>query len=155
MIHAIQQSEDDALKALITGVRADRGNAGRVISSSELYKYLTGQAIDNREYGSSVKEDTYTSYERIQAHSETKHRAINSAILSLAQKAGAFLPALSFETPLIPGLQTDAAIQEDGKPIVAIEFHHKARSESTPNKVAIYILEKLKEYAINFGLASR
>lgn len=38
---------------------------------------------------------------------------------------------------------------------VYLEFHHKADSETTPNKVSIYILGKLMEYAINFGIAPR
>ncbi len=38
---------------------------------------------------------------------------------------------------------------------VAIEFHHKAAEDSNANKISIYVLEKLKEYSINYGLADR
>ena len=57
-------------------------------------------------------------------------------------------------THLVQGLQSDACYAAEGK-TAALEFHHKANSESTSNKIAIYVLEKLKEYAINFGLAER
>ena len=155
VVHAVLQHGDPDLKALVAGVRADRGNAKRVMESSELFKYLSGEALDNREYGSSVKEETLQSFSKIQAQSDRKHRAINDAILKLAAESGAAMPSLVLERSLVPGLQTDATFKEAGKPTIALEFHHKATSESTNNKLAIYVLEKLKEYAINYGLASR
>ncbi|MHB0920058.1 MAG: hypothetical protein ACYC22_03775 [Thiomonas delicata] len=155
VVHAVLQHGDAELKALVEGVRADRGNAKRVMESSELFKYLSGEALDNREYGSSVKDETSASFSRIQAQSDRKHRALNDAVLKLATESGAALPSLTLENPLVPGLQTDATFREPGRPTVALEFHHKAASESTNNKLAIYVLEKLKEYAINYGLASR
>jgi hypothetical protein len=154
VVHAILQFGDEELRSLITGVRADRGNARRVISSSELYKFVTDQALDNREYGSNVKDETFASYERIQEASITKHKAINKSILDMITDAEGKLSNLSYETTLVTGLQTDAAYElPNGK--VALEFHHKATNDSTHNKLAIYILEKLKEYAINYGLAER
>lgn len=68
--------------------------------------------------------------------------------------AGQTMPGLAFEAQLMPGLQTDASYKS-GMSTNALEFHHKADGESTTNKVAIYVLEKLKEYAINYGLAAR
>ena len=124
------------------------------MQSSELYKFLQGEAVDNREYGSSVNTETYEAYAKLQAVSETKHRSLNEAILAQATDAGASLPSLQFEQELVKGLQTDASFQWPSGP-VALEFHHKAASESTQNKIAIYVLEKIKEYAINYGLAER
>jgi energy-coupling factor transporter ATP-binding protein EcfA2 len=155
VVHAVLQHGDPELRALVDGVRADRGNAKRVMESSELFKYLSGEALDNREYGSSVKDETSASFSRIQAQSERKHRALNDAVLQLAAVSGATLPELALEKSLVPGLQTDATFRAHGRPTVALEFHHKAASESTNNKLAIYVLEKLKEYTINYGLASR
>jgi energy-coupling factor transporter ATP-binding protein EcfA2 len=160
VVHSVLQSGNHDLLASVIGVRADQGNAGRIMQSSELYRFIKGAAVDNREYGSNVKPETLQSYDRIQKQSETHHRDINSAMLSLVDKSlktegqdGA-LSGLTFETGLRPGLQTDATYDApSGK--IALEFHHKAASEATKNKVAIYIMEKLKEYAINFGLAQR
>jgi hypothetical protein len=154
VVHAIMQFGIPELKDLVRGVRADRGNARRVTESSELYKWATDQGLDSREYGSSVKDETFSSYDRIQAASETHHKGINQAILTMAADAGAKLDALDYEVGLVAGLQTDAAYSHmSGK--VALEFHHKANKEFNANKLAIYVLEKLKEYAINFGLAAR
>lgn len=155
VVHSVLQHGDAELKGLVEGVRADRGNAKRIMESSELLKYLSGDPLDNREYGSNVKEETFDSFRRIQAMSETKHRALNAALLRLAEEAGVSLPSLQLETSLVPGLQSDAIYKPPGRSTVALEFHHKAANESTNNKLAIYVLEKLKEYAVNFGLASR
>lgn len=154
VVHSALQFSDPALSTLAAGIRADRGNARRVMQSSELYKFLQGEAVDNREYGSSVNTETYEAYAKLQAVSETKHRSLNEAILAQATDAGASLPSLQFEQELVKGLQTDASFQWPSGP-VALEFHHKAASESTQNKIAIYVLEKIKEYAINYGLAER
>lgn len=154
VIHSILQYGAGELRNFIHGVRPDRGNARKVIASSELFKYLVGTPTDNREYGSNVKEETFSSYDQIQKHSETKHRAINEAVLKMAENSGANLPGLAFETNIVSGLQTDVVYSGEGG-VVAIELHHKSTRESTQNKLAIYILEKLKEYTINFGLSSR
>ena len=58
------------------------------------------------------------------------------------------------EVTIAKGLQTDVVFTKDGQQM-ALEFHHEKADEATHNKVAIYILEKLKEYAINIGLAKR
>jgi len=154
IVHSILQFGSPELRKLVEGVRADRGNARRVLCSSELFKYVQGEAVDNREYGSNVKDETLSSFDRIQAQSETQHRAINAAILSMVQDCGASLDNLQYEAALISGLQTDATYRNPTG-TVALEFHHKASTEATNNKVAIYVLEKLKEYAINFGLSER
>jgi len=154
IVHAVLQFGDDELKSLVEDVRADKGNARRVMEASELFKYVIGEGSDNREYGSSVKDATYTSYDRIQERSETKHKLLNKAIIELVIDAGATMDNLDYETTLTKGLQTDVTYRDSGTPS-AIEFHHKATSEANQNKIAIYILEKLKEYAINFGIAVR
>ncbi len=154
VVHSILQHGSDELKALVTGVQANRANAIKVITSSELFKIITGEGADNREYGSNVKDETIESYHRIQAVSKTSHQQINRAVLAMLQEAGASLPALAFDVDIRPGLIADVII-EPGHERLALELHHKHGDESTPNKIAIYVLEKLQEYAINYGLASR
>ena len=154
VVHAISQHGTEDLKTMTNEITMNKGNAKRVMSSSELFKLLKGDPVDNREYGSSVGESTINSYARIQSVSDLKHKSINEAILQLAIDAGASLESLVFENTLKQGLQADA-IYERASSLVALEFHHKSESESTNNKIAIYVLEKLKEYAINYGLAER
>ena len=154
VVHAVLQSGDEELRKLVDGVRADSGNARKVILSSELVKYVAGEGVDNREYGSSVKDETFQSFARIQAASDRKHRAINKSIMDLLAAAGHAVSGLEFEKQMRSGLQSDVKYVADGV-TTAVEFHHKAEAESTNNKIAIYTLEKLKEYAINYGLAAR
>lgn len=155
VVHSIARFGTGDLKTLVEGVRVDKGNARRVMGYSELYKYIAGGSLDNREYGTNVKEDTTASYDRIQAASASSHRNINKAILDLVQDCDIPLDGLQYETALVNGLQTDAAYDNATASKIAIEFHHKAASEATQNKISIYILEKLQEYAINYGLATR
>jgi hypothetical protein len=59
-----------------------------------------------------------------------------------------------FEAPIVQGLSSDLAYHSDtGR--VALEFHYKTNGEATANKIAIYVLEKIKEYAVNVGIAKR
>ena len=154
VVHSVLHFGEPDLLSLVQGVRADRGNARKVVRASELYRFTMDDAVDNREYGSNVKDQTFESYDRLQNVSETRHRALNAAILGMLGDSGAVLSNLAYEATLVTGLQSDACYN-DQNGTVALEFHHKARNEANSNKLAIYVLEKLKEYAINFGLARR
>jgi hypothetical protein len=158
VVHSILQEGTEDLKKLVQDVQANSGNAITVMQSSELVRFLRGEAVDNREYGSSVKKETLESYARIQKQSDTQHLAINRAIITQAIKAiraeggSGELEKFEFEKQLRPGLQSDV-VYSSLTGIVAIEFHHKAANETVNSKVAVYILTKLKEYAINYGIA--
>jgi len=154
VVHSVLQHGDNSITQHVQGVRSNRGNAINVVKSSELYKFISGAAIDNREYGSNVKDETFDSYTRLQAVSKTSHRDINTAIIRMVQDAGGNIPNPEFEKNLGHGLLIDVAYQGVDN-LMALEFHHKHKDESTQNKMAIYILEKIKEYSINYGLANR
>lgn len=155
VVHSALLSENKILREMVPNVRKDSGNAQRVMRYSEIYKFLNGQPIDNRESGSNVKEETSAAFVTIQKNSERMHKSINKSILDLAIYSGLDLKDLQYEKQMAPGLQADASYISGEGEIIALEFHHKSASESSNNKIAIYILEKLKEYAINYGLASR
>jgi hypothetical protein len=142
------------LKALVQGVREDKGNARKIIKACELYRLCQGGGTDYRDYGSNVSNRTLESYARIQEVSELKHKEINEAVVAMLRDAELNLDGLKLEAVLTQGLQSDASYDgPNGK--TALEFHYKTGAESTNNKIAIYVLEKIKEYAINFGLAQR
>ncbi|UYZ14105.1 hypothetical protein A6764_03815 [Brevibacillus sp. WF146] len=154
VVHAMLNYGPLDIKAQITGVQANIGNAKRVITSSELYKYSILSEVDNREYGSSVKQETVDAYSFIQSLSKTRHKEINSAVMQLLIEANGGFSNVQYEVPQGKGLIVDAVClrKEDGKKI-NLEFHHKSAKETKNNEIAIYILEKLKEYSINYGLA--
>ena len=154
VVHSVMQYGPTDLSDLLKNAQKNMGNAKKVASSSELYKYSLGQEVDNREYGLTVKGETKDFYAILQSHSKTHHKEINQSVVKLINSTGGKLINPSYEVVvgLDRGLMVDVQCDRVGER-VNLEFHHKAESEATNNKVAIYILEKLKEYAINYGLA--
>jgi hypothetical protein len=75
--------------------------------------------------------------------------------MSLVEKAGGGFNNTKYEVTesLQKGLIVDVVTEINGKPCF-IEFHHKSEAETVDNKVSIYILEKLKEYAINYRISA-
>ncbi len=155
VVHSVLQFGPEDMANLASGVQKNIGNAKRVVSSSELYKYSIGQDVDSREYGLNVKEETRSAYDQLQVLSKNRHLEINKSIVSMVNAAGGGLDNAKFEVPcgIKNGLFADVQISQGDKRI-NFEFHHKATAETGNNKVAIYILGKLKEYAINYGLVS-
>lgn len=110
--------------------------------------------VDSREYGLVVKDETRAAYAKIQAQSKLRHKEINSSVMSLLEASGGGFSKVQFERPggLTNGLQVDVVADRSSE-VHFIEFHHKADTETDNNSVAIYILGKLKEYAINYRIA--
>lgn len=157
VVHSILSFGPLDMKNSITGVQANLGNAKRIVASSELYKYSVGSELDNREYGLSVKAETIEAYKKIQSQSKLRHKEINMAIMQMLKAANGGVDNIAYEVSQGisgSGLLVDVVCNRtlDGKR-VNFEFHHKSEEETTNNSLSIYILRKLKEYAINFGLA--
>jgi hypothetical protein len=154
VVHATLNFGVADLAALAAKVQKNLGNAKRVISSTELFKFSQGQEVDSREYGLTAQDETLAAYAQIQAQSKLRHRDINSAVMALLQKAGGAFSNVKFEQPAgnKNGLLVDVVADRNGEAHF-LEFHHKADGETENNPVAIYVLTKLKEYAVNYGLA--
>lgn len=153
VVHSVLLHGSDDLKSVVTGVQSNRGAAVKVISSSELFKFIQGDTVDSRGGGSEAKDETVEAFHRLQAMSETHHQKLNRAVIQTIQNAGAQFDGAEFDKEIRPGLIADVVIGPDTA--LVLEFHHKHAAESLHNKISIYILEKLKEYAINYGLAKR
>lgn len=156
VVHAVKNFGPEDLKLQIERITKNIGNAKRVVMASELYKFSHGQSTDAREYGLSPNLETLEAYKTIQSFSKTRHKAINEAIFNLLNEAASGFEKIRYEQQVGSKsyIQTDATVERSGEQIY-IEFHHKAEAESTQNKVSIYILEKLKEYSIAYGLCPR
>jgi hypothetical protein len=155
VVHAVHNFGSEELSSLITGVTKNLGNAQTTIKSTELYKYSTGEGADKNTYGKPPKDETVSSYYKIQEKSKQKHKEINIAIMRLIEKAeGGFTNTKyeSFEGGLKKGLLVDVVTEINYSPCF-IEFHHKSEAETNENKITIYILKKLKEYAINYQIS--
>ncbi|MGE5560144.1 MAG: ATP-binding protein [Chloroflexota bacterium] len=144
----------DGIKPLVARSGRTRSGAVKSLMATEFYRYFTGQGDGVAPSGARPTLATLAAYQRVRDLSETRHLEINRAIVTLALDAGLKLGEVTYEERLTPrGLRTDAALRHEGH-TVALEFHHKSKGECTPNKVAIYLLEKLKVYAIDYGLAT-
>lgn len=154
VVHSIIHFGNDVLNECTSKITANMGNAKRVIESSELYKYSLGHAVDNREYGLAQNENTQAAYSCIQKYSKKQHKNINKSIMKLVKDAGGGYKKWKYEHQTRAGLISDIYIEKEDKPL-CLEFHHKAETECTYNKVSIYLLEKLKEYAVNYNLTPR
>lgn len=155
VVAAVGLHGGDETKPLVGRSGRSRASAVKSLMATEFYRYFTGHA-DGIAGGSGAKPTLATlgAYQRIRALSETKHTEINRAIITLAQDAGINFGDVTYEDRLTErGLRTDVVLRQDGR-TVALELHHKSKGECTPNKVAIYVLEKLKVYAIDYGLAT-
>ena len=156
VVHAVHNFGSEEFSSLIIGVTKNLGNAQTIIKSTELYKYSIGEGADTKNYGKAVKDETVNSYYEIQNKSKEKHKEINSAIMQLVEKAGGGFANTKYESfeGLEGGLIVDVVTEMNYSPCF-VEFHHKSEAETVDNKVSIYILEKLKEYAINYQISPR
>ena len=136
MVHSVMQYGPSDISNLLTGAQKNMGNAKKVASSSELYKYSLGQEVDNREYGLTVKAETKDAYAVLQSLSKTRHREINRSVVELINATGGSLLNPSYEIPggLDKGLLVDVQCDRVGERI-NLEFHHKAELEASNNKV--------------------
>ncbi|NRD51610.1 hypothetical protein [Corallococcus exiguus] len=154
VVHSVLNFGPPELSVLAESVQKNAGNAKKVISSTELYKFSLGQEVDSREYGLSAQEETLAAYAKLQAQSKTNHRDLNMAVMKQVAAASGGFSDVKYEQQagVNGGLFVDVVANRAGEAHF-IEFHHKADGETDYNPVAIYVLGKLKEYAINYGLA--
>lgn len=154
VVYSSMLSEDTELNSLVTGIQKNKGNGKKAINSSEFVRYFEGKT-DFPKGGRTGTENTSKIYDKIQKVSEVKHKAINESIIKLALEATPDLFDDNYRMEQgINNIQSDALVYKNDQ-LYALEFHHKSTKGCTENKIAIYILEKLAEYAIAYGLASR
>ena len=154
IVHSVICHGPDDLCELIQPFRKNKGNAKKIIKSSELYKFVTGTELDIIQTTAGVSKNTTDAYVKIQEKSKTHHKSINQAVTEMVIDAGGEIFNPKYEVSLVKGSQTDVAFNYDSRQI-ALELHHVLNRECNENKIAIYILDKIKEYAINIGLATR
>lgn len=155
VVHSVLNFGPPQLVGLASNVTKNLGNGKKVMTSTELLKFSNGMEVDSREYGLVVKDETLAAYAKIQEQSKLKHKEINRSVMQMLEAAGGGFTNFEFERAagLTNGLQVDVLADREGERHF-IELHHKADSETDNNSVAIYILGKLKEYAINYRLAT-
>jgi hypothetical protein len=154
VVHSILLAAPSGFPNLAGKVTKNAGNARRIMMSTEFFKFSKGQEVDIKETKPSTKTETLEAYALIQERSKDRHKIINQAILRLSEDVGCGFNNVLLEQSCGSASRvcTDAIADLNGTKC-NIEFFHKSSSESTENPIAIYVLEKLKEYAVSYGVA--
>jgi hypothetical protein len=138
-----------------------RGNfsaGANAYSKTDLGRFLAGEPVPevlNSNKGR-TSEKTLAAYDAIQALSNRSHLAINRAVLTLAAQASALfsIDEVEFEKPLGGDAIVDAIVPTADRR-VHLELHHLSASECSPNKIATYMMKKLRIYAYQYNLIER
>lgn len=153
VVYACMHHDDSVLQAAAVdeGARPDKGNAQRVISVSEFYRFLEGEQIPEFTSGrkGSVGESTMKGYAAIQGMSAKRHKLINQ---TLCRGVREYLPDLAFddekdfEVAHGGDLITDAQIKYRTM-AYSLEFHHLSEAQCGAANMSSYIMDKLRTYA--------
>lgn len=155
---ALEARPDSRLRATLSGIDfyPSRGTGKNAYLTTDLARFLSGQPVPevlSRNKGR-TSERTLAAYDAIQALSSRQHRDINEAILTFAGKVGSFDPQdVQYEIPLGDDAIVDAIVPLDRR--LFFEFHHLSNAHCSPNKIATYIMKKLRVYATAYNLIER
>jgi len=156
----VHASEGSGLRAALSGIefRGKRSNGVTAFNTTDLARFLDGKPVPevlNRNKGR-TSQATLEAYDAIQAISAKKHKEINKAILTLAgQDAGRFDPeGVRYEVSLGGDAIADAVVPAAEREF-HFEFHHISGEACSPNKIATYIMKKLRVYATQYNLIER
>ncbi len=141
-----------------TGFRGSIGAGSNAFGKTDLGRFLVGEPVPevlNSNKGK-TSERTLAAFDAIQALSSRNHLVINKSILRLAAEAsGLFrLEEVEFERPLGGDAIVDAIVPTRDRR-VHLEFHHLSADECSPNKIATYIMKKLRIYSYQYNLIDR
>ena len=155
----LHHGEEDLLRlAQDAGARPDKGNAGRTIQASELFRYFRGEAVPEFTTGrkGKVLDATVRAYAQIQAVSLKRHKAINQAICELVATHPETTPLTEkrFEVAFGGDVVTDAVLRLAGREY-HLEFHHLSSPKCRAATMASYVMDKLRGYAWHHQLIPR
>jgi len=161
MAYACLHQGPQELRRLVaeSGLKANSGNAATTLRATDLYRFLAGG--ETAELTSSrkgkTKDPSLNAYRRIQGRSASLHRAITETI---CRHLGDQLPGFRLRDTRYEvdageqNLYTDciAAVGEDH---YHLEFHHLSPSQCKASRMASYIMDKLRSYALHYNLVPR
>jgi len=156
----IESEPNSRLRAALNGLefRASRGTGNTAYRTTDLARFLANEPVPEVLTTNKGKTSatTVAAYDAIQALSSKQHRDISAAILTFAGKAdGAFDPAeVQYEVPLGGDAVVDAIVPASERRL-HFEFHHLSGANCTPNRMASYMMKKLRVYAIQYNLIDR
>lgn len=157
---AVYAEPHSRLRRAVTdsGFKGNRGAGSNAYAKTDLGRFLAGEPVPevtNTNKGKTTP-TTLAAYDAIQNLSSRQHLAINTAILNLAASAsGIFdISEVEFEKSLGGDAIVDAVVPTTDRR-VHLEFHHLSGANCNPNKIATYMMKKLRVYATQYNLVSR
>ena len=155
----LHHGDKDLLKlAQDAGARPDKGNAGRTVQASELFRYFRGEAVPEFTTGrkGKVLESTVSAYDALQAVSLKRHKAINQAICDLlaTHPDTPLVTEKKFEVAYGGDVVTDAVMKIADRDY-HLEFHHLSGAGCRAATMASYVMGKLRGYSWHHQLIPR
>lgn len=157
VVNACAFGPDDQLKKIIlkhynAKVRANAKNAMRNSALARAFR-------DEDDVGlarSNPSEPIKKAYREVQGLTNPKHRQINESIVRVLGDLGVSTPNLEFEFRPFGAdnsreLRCDVWFASDERP-EALEFTHRADGDATTAVIASYVLNKVQDYARDYGL---
>jgi hypothetical protein len=155
----LEAKPDSRLRLAFSGLsfRPDRSTGKHAYETTDLARFLAEQPVPEVLTSNKGKtsDKTLEAYDAVQRISSKQHRAINEAILSFAGKIDPnFDPnEVQYEISLGDDAIVDAIVPASRR--LHFEFHHLSNAHCTPNKIATYIMKKLRVYATEYNLIQR
>lgn len=137
---------------------ANRGAGRQALLTTDLARFLMGKPVPEvlSKNKGKTSNQTLEAYDAIQALSSKQHRDINEAILGfVGGELGVFqLDDVTLEVPLGGDAIADAVVPIAGKRL-HLEFHHLSGEHCSANRIADYMMRKLRVYATQYNLIER
>ncbi|MFJ6670822.1 hypothetical protein ACIQMJ_06895 [Actinosynnema sp. NPDC091369] len=156
---SLESEPGSALKKAFDGLDfpASRNRGKNAYLSTDLARFLAGKPVPevlNRNKGR-TSEKTLKAYDAVQELSSRHHRDINNAILNFVGEIDDKFDSkeVQYEVPLGGDAIVDAIVSADRR--LHLEFHHLSGRNCSPNKIATYIMKKMRVYATQYNLIER
>lgn len=157
VVNACAFGTDEALRQAVREYYPSpvSSNAANAMRNSSLARALRGEE-DAAVSAAKPSARIQAAYASIQNTTNEKHRHINESIMGvLEHQLGIELPGLDFEHEPFDAsdrqLRADVWCEPNDRPL-AIEFTHRRTGDATPAVIASYVLQKIEDYARDYGL---
>lgn len=154
-----EAKEGSRLRSVLDDInfRPSRSTGRNAYGTTDLARFLAGQPVPEVLTSNKGKTspNTLAAYDAIQSISSKQHRDINEAILKFVGNLDSkFDPdQVQYEVSLGGDAIADAIVPADVR--LHFEFHHLSSTHCKPNKIATYIMKKLRVYATEYNLIQR
>ena len=157
---ALETSSDSRIRQAViaAGFSGSRSTGLTAYRTTDLARFLAGEPVPEvlTKNKGKTSAATLAAFDAAQSLSSKKHREINEALLKFIAKG---TKAFDFADVLLEVPLGDDAIVDAIVPLperrLHFEFHHLSGANCNPNKIATYMMRKLRVYATQYNLIER